>query len=289
LRHVRREAFPHCDQTAALDSLMSPRILVFDSGLGGLTVFAPISAARPDAELAYVADDAYFPYGGLAPSALIARVVGLMEQLLASLRPDLVVIACNTASTLVLAPLREKFPQTPFVGTVPAIKPAALASRTKLVSVLATPGTVARDYTHALIREFAGDCEVTLVGSARLAGLAERALRGEDIADAEIAEEIAPAFVEAHGRRTDQIVLACTHFPLLLDRLAALSPWQVAFVDPAPAIARRVEALLGPPGPARRQGVSPAIFTSGSAAPEPLQKALLRLGLTVSSGLEFAR
>src|SRR5277367_5792715 len=104
-----------------------PRVLVFDSGLGGLTVFAAIAAMRPDADLVYVADDAFFPYGALAEGALIARVVALMEKLVAALRPDLVVIACNTASTLVLAPLRERFPDLPFVGTVPAIKPAALA------------------------------------------------------------------------------------------------------------------------------------------------------------------
>ena len=266
-----------------------PRILVFDSGLGGLTVFAPILAGRPDADLTYVADDAFFPYGALADRALIVRVVSLMEELVATLRPDLVVIACNTASTLVLAPLRERFPDLPFVGTVPAIKPAALASRSKLITVLATPGTVARDYTRALIHEFAVACEVTLVGSARLAGLAEQALRGEAVLDADIAEEIAPGFVERGARRTDQIVLACTHFPLLAERLAALSPWPVAFVDPAPAIARRVDALLGPAGPVRKAGASPAIFTRGGEAPAALQKALLRLGLTFSSPPTFAR
>ena len=125
----------------------APRILVFDSGLGGLTVFAPVAETRPDADLVYVADDAYFPYGELAEVALVGRVTGLMRELVARWRPDLVVIACNTASTLVLGPLRARFPELPFVGTVPAIKPAALASRSRLVSVLATPGTVARDYT----------------------------------------------------------------------------------------------------------------------------------------------
>jgi len=269
-------------------TMPDPRILVFDSGLGGLTVFAPILAARPDADLTYVADDAFFPYGALAEGALIERVVALMEELVEALRPNLVVIACNTASTLVLAPLRERFPDLPFVGTVPAIKPAALASRTKLITVLATPGTVARDYTRALIHEFAVDCDVTLVGAARLAGLAEQALRGEAVADVDIAEEIAPGFVERGGRRTDQIVLACTHFPLLAERLAALSPWPVAFVDPAPAIARRVDALLGPPGPARKAGASPAIFTRGAAS-GALQKTLLRFGLTVSSRKTLAR
>ena len=261
----------------------SPRILVFDSGLGGLTVFAPVAEARPDAELLYVADDALFPYGDLSERALVERVVGLMSELVAELAPDLVVIACNTASTLVLGPLRARFPALPFVGTVPAIKPAALASRSKLVSVLATPGTVARDYTHGLIREFAGDCEVTLVGSPRLAGLAERALRGEPAADDEIAAEIAPAFVERQGRRTDQIVLACTHFPLLGEQLRAAAAWPVEFVDPAPAIARRVHALLGPVRPVRPAASPRARFTSGRASSSALQKALLARGLTISS------
>ena len=260
-----------------------PRILIFDSGLGGLTVFAPVAKARPDAELLYVADDALFPYGDLSESALVERVVALMIDLVAELTPDLVVIACNTASTLVLGPLRARFPDLPFVGTVPAIKPAALASRSKLVSVLATPGTVARDYTHGLIREFAGDCEVTLVGARRLAELAERALRGEPAAEGEIAAEISPAFVERQGRRTDQIVLACTHFPLLGEQLRTAAPWPVEFVDPAPAIARRVDALLGPVRPVRPAEPPRARFTSGRPPSAALQKALLARGLTISS------
>ena len=260
-----------------------PRILVFDSGLGGLTVFAPIAAARPDATLTYVADDAFFPYGELSEAALVARVVALMGELAAAFAPDLVVIACNTASTLVLGPVRARFPDLPFVGTVPAIKPAAAASRSRLVTVLATPGTVARDYTRGLIREFAGDCEVTLVGSHRLAGLAELALRGENVADADIAAETAPGYVERDGRRTDEIVLACTHFPLLAERIRAVAPWDAELVDPGPAIARRVDALAGPPGRRRRAELSQAIFTSGAPAPEPLQKALRERGLEISS------
>ena len=200
--------------------------------------------------------------------------------------PDLVVVACNTASTLVLAPLRAAHPGVAFVGTVPAIKPAASASRSGLVSVLATPGTVARDYTRALVRDFASGCEVTLVGSARLAEVAERRLRGEAVDADEIAREIAPCFVSRGDRRTDQIVLACTHFPLLTDRFAALAPWPVAFVDPAPAIARRVDALLGPPRGARRAGPPfPVLFTSGRAPTAALQKALIRFGLEATSTL----
>ena len=260
----------------------SARVLVFDSGLGGLTVYREIAKARPDVALIYAADDAAFPYGGMSETALVARVLEVVSGLVAEHAPDLVVIACNTASTLVLAPLRARLSNIPFVGTVPAIKPAAAGSRSRLVSLLATPGTVARDYTTALVREHAGDCAVTLVGSTRLASLAEARLRGEAIADADIGEEIAPCFVEARGRRTDAIVLACTHYPLLLDEFTRLAPWPVAFVDPAPAIARRVDALLGPLNGRRTPDeLAPAIFTSGREPSAALREALIGFGLTV--------
>jgi glutamate racemase len=223
----------------------SPTVLVFDSGLGGLTVFREVAAARPDANLVYAADDAFFPYAGHGEAELVARVVPFMGDLIARFAPDLVVIACNTASTLVLPHLRGRY-GVPFVGTVPAIKPACAASKSKRVSVLGTEATVKREYTHALIRDFAQGCEVTLVGSAALATIAEHALRAEPVDDSEIAAEIAPCFVDDGARRTDTVVLACTHYPLLLDRLERLAPWPVAWVDPAPAIARRVVDLLGP-------------------------------------------
>ncbi len=249
-----------------------PTILVFDSGLGGLTVQREIAKARPDARYVYVADDAFFPYGQHTEEALIGRVVPLMGELIAAHRPDLVVIACNTASTLVLTHLRATY-TVPFVGTVPAIKPACARSVTKRVSVLGTSGTVKREYTQTLIREFGGGCIVTLVGSADLASMAEEALGGTDIDDADLFREIAPCFVQdAAGARTDTIVLACTHYPLLLDHLDRIAPWPVAWIDPAPAIARRVVGLIGDHQP----GVPPAdavlLYTSGKrhAWPEAL-------------------
>jgi glutamate racemase len=256
------------------------RALVFDSGLGGLSVLAEIERLRPDVEIVYAADDAAFPYGRLSEAALIARVEAVMALLIGETEPDIVVIACSTASTLALPPLRGAYPHLPFVGTVPAIKPAAAASRSGLISVLATRGTVARDYTHDLVRDHAAGCEVTLVGSPRLAVVAESVMRGEAVDEGEIAREIGPCFVERGGRRTDQIVLACTHFPLILDRLERLSPWQVGFVDPAPAIARRLDALIGP----ARLGASKAregsvIFTSGDEPAPALQKTLRLYGL----------
>ena len=253
----------------------SPTILVFDSGLGGLTVLCEVVKARPDAHFVYVADDAFFPYGQHSEDEIIARVVPLMGTLIAAHAPDLVVIACNTASTLVMPHLRAAY-SVPFVGTVPAIKPACAASTTKRVSVLGTKGTVKREYTHALIRDFAQDCDVTLVGSAHLAALAEAALSDIVVSDAAISAEIAPCFVEADSdaaARTDTVVLACTHYPLLLDRLMRLAPWPVDWIDPAPAIARRVLALLGPPGEPTRQAGAEMIFTS--KRPHNLNRALV--------------
>jgi glutamate racemase len=260
------------------------RVLVFDSGLGGLTVFREIANMRPDVALTYAADDAAFPYGAMSEAALVARVLEVVRKLVARVAPDVAVIACNTASTLVLAPLRAAIPDIPFVGTVPAIKPAAVASRSRLVSLLATPGTVARDYTAALLRDHAGDCQFTLVGSARLAGMAEALMRGNAVADADIACEIAPCFVEAGGRRTDTIVLACTHYPLLRDKLASLSPWPVNFIDSAPAIARRVDSLLGARDDARHPRLPKAIFTSRGRPDAALRAVLSSFGIQHADG-----
>jgi glutamate racemase len=241
-----------------------PTILVFDSGLGGLTVLREIVAARPDAHFVYVADDAFFPYGHHSEDEIVARVVPLVGELIAQHAPDLVVIACNTASTLVMSHLRAAY-TVPFVGTVPAIKPACAQSKTKHVSVLGTKGTVQREYTRALIRDFARGCEVTLVGSPELASLAESALSGNAVSDDDIAAELAPCFVgdaQDATARTDIVVLACTHYPLLLDRLVRLAPWPVDWIDPAPAIARRASDLLGPPRTGPVEAGAEMIFTS---------------------------
>ena len=267
----------------------SPRILLFDSGLGGLTVLAEIDRLRPEAERLYLADDAVFPYGDLPESDLVARVVDVLAPAIDAHRPDIVVVACNTASTAVLPPLRARRPEIAVVGTVPAIKPAAAASLTRRIAVLATPGTVARDYTRDLVRSFAAGCAVDLVGARRLAALAEAALRGEAVDDAAVLEEIARAFVDRDGRRTDTIVLACTHYPLLVDVFARVAPWPVTYLDPAPAIARRVDAVLAERGfPICRDAVlrpGPMIFTSGHPPSEALARVLAGRGLDRSLAL----
>ena len=159
---------------------------------------------------------------------------------------------------------------------MPAIKPAAEQSRSKRVTVLATPGTVARDYTRGLIETYAAGCRVTLVGSQRLAGLAEAQLAGSPQADADLLAELEPCFVADDGGRTDVVILGCTHYPLLLERLRPLAPWPVIWLDPAPAIARRVVQLLGEPLRSVRahEREAIAVFTDGSGLTPRLREAL---------------
>jgi len=261
-----------------------PTILVFDSGLGGLTVFAEVLKARPDARFVYAGDDAGFPYGRLSEPVLAGRVLAVMDRLIGLYDPRLAVVACNTASTLVLPHLRERF-SIPFIGTVPAIKPAAQATRSKYVTVLATPATVARDYTRDLVETYAGDCKVNLVGSRRLAGFAEAELAGTPVSDEELLAELEPCFVREDGGRTDVVALACTHYPLLLPRLERLAPWPVTWIDPAPAIARRVTQLIGPPVPGHEadENEALAVFTSGAGISQAMRNALRDRGLPLLS------
>lgn len=252
-------------------------ILVFDSGVGGLTVFREIKAVLPGAAYVYIADDAGFPYGDKPEAALIERILEVIGAAIAQHAPDLVVIACNTASTLALAHLRAKF-SVPFVGTVPAIKPACAQSKARRVAVLGTKATVSLEYTRALIREFSAGCDVGLVGSSHLATYAEAELAGTPVADDAIKAEIAPCFIDADGRRTDTVVLACTHYPLLTARFRAVAPWPVDWLDPAPAIARRVADLIGPRPQGNASAAPRMIFTSGRAPPPTLAKALAGFG-----------
>jgi glutamate racemase len=260
-------------------------ILVFDSGIGGLTVLREMRVLMPGRRFVYVADDAAFPYGAWEEEALSVRMVELFADMIAIHRPEIVVIACNTASTLALARLRENFPSTPFVGTVPAIKPAAERTRSGLVSVLATPGTVKRQYTRDLIAQWATKCHVRLVGSTQLAGLAEIYMREGFVDEEAVRTEIAPCFVEKDAKRTDIVVLACTHYPFLVNRMRKTAPWPVDWIDPAEAIARRALSILpaATPGSTARAGGDTALFTAGD--PGPARGRLMQgFGLTVTNG-----
>ena len=219
--------------------MTSPRILLFDSGMGGLTVARAVAKQLPDAHLIYSADNAGFPYGAWKEKPLVERIRKVMGALIARAKPDVIVVACNTASTIAIADLRANFKE-PLVGTVPAIKPAAAQTKSGIIGVLATPGTVNREYTHSLIHTYAYHCKVFLHGAPRLAEIAEQKLRGHAVDMAELADEVAPVFRKRDGGRTDVVVLGCTHYPLLTEEITKVAPWDVIYIDPAPAIARRV-------------------------------------------------
>jgi glutamate racemase len=190
-----------------------------------------------------------------------------------------VVIACNTAATIALATVRAAL-DLPIVGTVPAIKPAALASRTRTIGVLGTAATVRQPYVDALVAEFASDCTVIRVGSADLVAIAEAKLRGTPPDPAAIQAIMADLFNQPGGDAIDQVVLACTHFPLLRAEIAAASPPGVTFVDSGQGIARRTAFLTqGQDWP--NAPIGKAVFTSDTANVRLLVPALSGYGLDV--------
>jgi glutamate racemase len=250
-------------------------LLFFDSGVGGLSVLGPTRALLPTAPIVYAADSAGFPYGKKSDAELATRVPALLGRLAERFDPRLVVIACNTASTIALDHARAAL-DLPIVGTVPAIKPAAEMSKSRVIGVLGTEATVRQAYVDDLAARFAADCTIVRHGSPQLVDLAEARLAGEDVTVEEVRSATQPLFDQPHGERIDTVVLACTHFPLLADELRAAFPG-VAYVDGAHGIARRIAYLTREqPWPVERPpGI--ALFTSG--AREPLLGSLAAFGL----------
>jgi glutamate racemase len=219
------------------------RVLVFDSGMGGLTVAREIMALAPGLAVDYAADSGFFPYGDKSDAALTERVPKVARALFEAVRPDVFVIACNTASTLALDGVREVL-DIPVVGTVPAIKPAVAQSASGVIGLLATPGTVRREYTARLIDEFADGASVLMHGSVELVHLAERQAAGEAVPLDAFRQAQAPLFALPGADAIDTIVLACTHFPLIRGELAATVPHPVTFIDSGEAIARQTLRVL---------------------------------------------
>lgn len=217
------------------------RVLVFDSGVGGLSVLDAIAASENALSLDYVADNAWLPYGLKSDAALRDRVPALLARVAAEWAPDAVVVACNTASTIVLPDVRAAL-SVPVVGVVPPIKPAAAMTKTGVIGLLATPATVQRAYTDDLIAQFAADKRVVRFGSAALVEAAERKLRGEPFDGAAVREAIDALFADGD---VDVVALACTHFPLLAQELAAAAPRPCTWLDSGEAIARRVTNVTG--------------------------------------------
>ena len=219
-------------------------VLVFDSGVGALSIIREIRKLVPQCSISYGSDTAFFPYGNKPETELVERVDAVLKAMEVRCKPDIIVVACNTASTVALPKIRDHF-KIPTVGVVPAIRPAAQRSQSKVIGLLATPGTVARDYTHQLIKDFASDCTVISVGSSELVQQAERKLRGLSIDQNLIDEWVSRLWLQPKGDQIDTIVLACTHFPLLLPELANTSRANITWIDSGEAIARRVQYWIG--------------------------------------------
>jgi glutamate racemase len=253
-------------------------ILVLDSGVGGLSVLRPIRALLPNAPILYVADNAGYPYGLKTEQEIEARVPALLGRLAERFDPELIVIACNTASTIALDAVRAAL-DLPIVGTVPAIKPAASLSKTRAIGVLGTAATVVQPYVDRLADEFAADCIVLRHGSAELVELAEARLRGERTDPDDYAHALDGLLTQPGGDRIDTIVLACTHFPLVEEELRAAAPRPLAFVDGKEGIARRTAWLLRDKDWAE-QPEGRALFTRRDESWRAYVAGLARYGLT---------
>ncbi|MEO6433911.1 MAG: glutamate racemase [Sphingomicrobium sp.] len=249
-------------------------ILFFDSGVGGLSVLGPTRALLPTAPIVYAADNAWFPYGKRSEADLAARVPEVLAALAAEHHPRLIVIACNTASTIALDQARAAL-DVPIVGTVPAIKPAAERSRSRIIGVLGTEATVRQPYVDDLAGRFASDCTILRHGSPELVELAEAKLRGKVVDPAAVVAAVRP-MVEA-GPDMDVMVLACTHFPLLGEEIADAFP-SIAQVDGATGIARRIAHLTR--GQSWPETAPPGIAVFTAPPDAALTKALARFGLT---------
>ena len=250
-------------------------LLFFDSGVGGLSVLEPTRALLPNAPIVYVADNAGYPYGKRSEAEIASRVPALLGRLVERFHPRLAVIACNTASTIALDHVRSAL-DLPVVGTVPAIKPAAETSKTRVIGVLGTEATVRQPYVDNLAAEFASDCTIIRHGSPELVDLAEAKLAGDDVSIEAVRAAAQPMFDAPGGHRIDVGVLACTHFPLLRQDLSQAFPG-VEWIDGGPGIARRIAWLTQEqPWPTEpSEGVM--IFTAEPRS--PLLSTLARYGI----------
>ena len=251
-------------------------LLFFDSGVGGLSVLGPTRQLLPNAPIVYAADSAGFPYGKRTEAELATRVPALLGRLVERFRPRLAVIACNTASTIALDHARAAL-DIPVVGTVPAIKPAAELSRSRVIGVLGTEATVRQPYVDDLAERFASDCIVIRHGSPELVELAEAKLAGQPVSIQAVHDAVAPMVLQPEGEKMDVMVLACTHFPLLADEIAAAFP-AIAQVDGGPGIARRTAYLTAGQEWPGETYAGIAVFTS--TVPVDLVPAFASFGLT---------
>jgi glutamate racemase len=217
-------------------------VLMFDSGVGGLSVLGELRRLLPAMPVIYAADTAGLPYGDKTEAQIAARVAGLLGRMTERLRPRLVCIACNTASTIALGMVRDVL-EVPIVGTVPAIKPAAAMTRSGTIGLLGTTATIRQGYVDRLEHEFARDKRLLRHAAPELVAAAEAKLRGHRVDPQVFVRAAAGLRGQPGGKQIDTVVLACTHFPLVRDELAEAFGPDVAFVDGAAGISRRIAAL----------------------------------------------
>ena len=218
------------------------RILFFDSGVGGLSICQAVKKINPDVEPVYLFDNECFPYGEKSESFLISRVRAILDAAVKKFELSGIIVACNTASTVALPDLRDHI-KLPIIGVVPAIKPAAALSKKKIIALLATPGTINRKYTQELIRNYASDCKVILIGSAKLARIAENRLTCGNVDETEVAGVLSGITELPDSERPDVLVLGCTHYPFVADVIHKILP-DCQLVDSGIAIGKRVDSLF---------------------------------------------
>lgn len=252
-------------------------LLLFDSGVGGLSVLAALRRLLPEAPVIYAADNAGLPYGAKTEAQIAARVAGLLGRMTERFRPRLACIACNTASTIALGMVREVL-HVPIVGTVPAIKPAAAMTRTGVIGLLGTEATIRQGYVDRLEGEFAQGKTLLRAAAPALVAAAEAHLRGDDVPAAVYAEAMDTLRRQPRGEEIDTVVLACTHFPLIAQDLRRASGDSVQFIDGADGIARRI-AWLTQKQPFRRDRPDRAVFTGEDDTLPALAPALREHGL----------
>lgn len=214
-------------------------ILIYDSGVGGITIFKEIEKLNLNLNIIYCLDNKFFPYSEKTENQIKQRALKISHKINNLHKLDLIVVACNTASTVVLPILRENF-NIPIVGTVPAIKPACSFTNTKKIGLLATKGTIKRQYVDELIKDYAKDITVEKIGTTKLVEIAERKFFSNIVDLNEIYQEVKPW----QKQNIDTIVLGCTHFPLLEKELSILLPQVQKFINSGEAIAKRVNSLL---------------------------------------------
>jgi glutamate racemase len=260
-------------------------VLIFDSGVGSLSIGAAIHDLLPEVELLYVMDHGGFPYGEWDEVLLTEHICSTVKDILSNHHIDLLVMACNSASTAVLPTLRSQI-TTPVVGVVPAIKPAAALSQSGVMGLLATPGTVSRPYTAQLIQDFAAHCQIIAVGSRELAPAVENHIWHKQELDT-VLDKVTTAFRQHPDfMRMDTVVLACTHFPLIATELSRRMP-NMNWVDSGQAIARRVAFLIEQLGFRTAQGKvakQSVIVLGGAPISENLQHYLQGKNIHINAG-----